>query len=172
MGIGWAINSAMILIAAAVFFSHQVSVDELQQAQDMLKPLLGDGAAILFAIALFLAWIASTTTAGIAGGSIFAGMFKEPYNIKDQHSYTGVFLTYILSVLVIFLIDNPFEGLIYSQMALSVQLPWTIGIQVYLTSSYKVMGKYVNSTWTKIVLCSIGVIVAILNILLLKELLL
>ena len=96
MGIGWAINSAMILIAAAVFFSHQVSVDELQQAQDMLKPLLGDGAAILFAIALFLAGIASTTTAGIAGGSIFAGMFKEPYNIKDQHSYTGVFLTYIL----------------------------------------------------------------------------
>lgn len=172
MGIGWAINSAMILIAAAVFFSNQIQVSELQQAQEMLKPLLGDGAAILFAIALFFAGIASTTTAGMAGGSIFAGIFKESYNIKDQHSYIGVFLTYLLAVVIIFLIDDPFQGLIYSQMALSIQLPWTIGVQIYLTSSPKIMGKYANGTYQKLVLYSIGSIVAVLNILLLKDLLL
>lgn len=42
MCIGWAINSAMILIAAAVFFSNQVQVEELQQAEVMLRPLLGN----------------------------------------------------------------------------------------------------------------------------------
>lgn len=171
MGIGWAINSAMILIAAAVFFSNRIQVSELQQAQEMLKPLLGDGAAILFAVALFFAGIASTTTAGMAGGSIFAGIFKEPYNIKDQHSYLGVFLTYLLAVVIIFMIDDPFQGLIYSQMALSVQLPWTIGVQIYLTSSPKVMGKYSNGTCQKFFLYSIGIIVAVLNVLLLNDLL-
>lgn len=172
MGIGWAINSAMILIAASVFFTRGIAVDELQQAQSLLEPLLGSAAALIFAFALFFSGIASTTTAGMAGGSIFAGIFKEPYNIKDRHSYVGVALTFIAAVLVIFLIEDPFEGLIYSQMALSVQLPWTIAAQIYLTSSKKVMGKYANRTAQKCVLVGIGVIVAALNVLLLKELLL
>lgn len=172
MGIGWAINSAMILIAASVFFTRGIAVDELQQAQSLLEPLLGPAAALIFAFALFFSGIASTTTAGMAGGSIFAGIFKEPYNIKDRHSYIGVALTFIAAVLIIFLIENPFEGLIYSQMALSIQLPWTIAAQIYLTSSKKVMGKYANRTAQKCVLVGIGVIVAALNVLLLKELLL
>lgn len=52
MSIGWAINSAMILLAAATFFVHGVSVSELQQAQELLVPLLGANAAHIFAIAL------------------------------------------------------------------------------------------------------------------------
>ena len=62
MSIGWAINSAMILLAAATFFVHGVSVSELQQAQELLVPLLGENAAHIFAIALLFAGIASTTT--------------------------------------------------------------------------------------------------------------
>lgn len=171
MGIGWAINSAMILIAASVFFSRGIPVEELQQAQSLLEPLLGNAAALLFAFALFFSGIASTMTAGMAGGSIFAGIFKEPYNIKDRHSYLGVFITFALAVLIIFLIEDPFQGLIYSQMALSIQLPWTIGVQIYLTSSKQVMGKYANKPAQKVLLIGIGLIVAVLNILLLKELL-
>ena len=52
MSIGWAINSAMILIAAAVFFKNGILVEELEQAQIMMEPLLGSMAAVLFAIAL------------------------------------------------------------------------------------------------------------------------
>ncbi len=171
MCIGWAINSAMILIAAAVFFKNGVVVDELQQAQQMLAPLLGDTAAILFAVALLFSGISSTTTAGMAGGSIFAGIFKEAYNIKDRHSWTGVAITYGLALLIIFFVDNPFMGLIYSQMALSLQLPFTIGAQMHLTSSRKVMGKYANSTRQKWVLYTIGAIVAGLNAYLLIDML-
>lgn len=169
MCIGWAINSAMILVAAAVFFSNQVSVDELEQAEIMLRPLLGNAAAVVFAIALLFAGISSTVTAGMAGGSIFAGIFREPYDIKDRHSWMGVAITYGLAVVAIFFIESPFQGLVYSQMFLSIQLPWTIFLQIYLTSSAKVMGKYANTGWQQIVLWGIGLIVSGLNMMLLWD---
>ena len=164
MIIGWAINSAMILLAAATFFKTKTPVSELEQANQLLAPLLGNHAAIVFAVALLFSGIASTITSGMAAGSIFAGMNKEPYDIKDNHSRLGVAISLIVALGVIFLISNPFQGLIISQMILSIQLPFTIFLQVYLTSSSKVMGKYKNSDISKIMLYSLGVIVTGLNI--------
>ena len=164
MIIGWAINSAMILLAAATFFKTKTPVSELQQANHLLAPLLGNHAVIVFAVALLFSGIASTITSGMAAGSIFAGMYKEPYDIKDNHSRLGVAISLLIALVVIFLISNPFMGLIYSQMILSIQLPFTIFLQVYLTSSSKVMGKYKNSTFSKIVLYTLGIIVTGLNV--------
>ncbi len=48
--------------------------------------------------------------------------------------------------------EDPFKGLILSQVFLSIQLPFTIAIQIYLTSSKKVMGKYANSPFLIMVL--------------------
>lgn len=164
MLVGWAINSAMILLAAATFFKTKAPVDELEQAQNLLAPLLGSHSAIVFAVALLFAGIASTITSGMAAGTIFAGMYKEPYDIKDNHSRMGVALSLILALGIIFLISNPFKGLIISQMVLSIQLPLTIFLQVYLTSSEKIMGKYKNSLFSKVILYLLGVIVTFLNI--------
>ena len=166
MLIGWGINSAMILLAATTFFKSGVKVDELQQAQSMLGPLLGNHAGVVFAIALLFAGIASSTTSGMAGGSIFAGLYSEPYDIKDNHSRLGIALSLITALLLIFIIGDPFKALIISQMILSIQLPFTIFLQIYLTSSTKVMGKYVNSKYTTILMLLIGAIVTFLNILL------
>ncbi len=55
MIVGWAINSAMILLAAATFFKTKTPVTELQQAHQILEPLLGGQAAIIFAVALLFA---------------------------------------------------------------------------------------------------------------------
>ena len=145
MIIGFVINSAMILVAVT-FFENGIKVTEVEQAQVMLKPLLGSSASLVFAIALLFAGIASCITAGMAGGSIFAGLFGEEYDINNRHSKIGVLITIIFALLIIFFIDNPFNGLIYSQMLLSVQLPITIFTQIYLTSSKKVMGEYKNTT--------------------------
>jgi manganese transport protein len=164
MLVGWAINSAMILLAAATFFRSKTQVNELEQAQNLLTPLLGTHSAIVFAVALLFAGIASTITSGMAAGTIFAGMYKEPYDIKDNHSRMGVALSLLLALGIIFLISNPFKGLIISQMVLSIQLPLTIFLQVYLTSSEKVMGKYKNSIYSKIILYTLGVIVTVLNV--------
>lgn len=164
MIIGWAINSAMILLAAATFFKTQTPVSELEQANQLLAPLLGNHAAVVFAVALLFSGVASTTTSGMAAGTIFAGMYKEPYDIKDNHSRMGVVLSLILALGAILLISNPFKGLIISQMVLSIQLPITIFSQVKLTSSEKVMGKYKNSIPLKITLYTLGIIVTALNI--------
>ncbi len=166
MLVGWAINSAMILLAAATFFKNKIPVTELQQANHLLTPLLGNNAAVVFAVALLFAGLSSTITSGMAAGSIFAGMYKEPYDIKDNHSRLGVGLSLFLALGIIFLISNPFKGLIISQMILSIQLPITIFLQVYLTSSEKVMGKYKNSNGSKYLLYSLGGIVTILNVML------
>jgi manganese transport protein len=166
MLIGWAINSAMIILAAATFFTKGVKVDELQQAQSMLGPLLGNNAGVVFAIALLFAGIASSITSGMAGGSIFSGLFSEPYDISDNHSRLGIALSLIIALLLIFVIGNPFRALIISQMILSIQLPFTIFLQIYLTSSREVMGKYVNTKSTTVVMLIIGSIVTFLNILL------
>ena len=167
MMIGWAINSAMILLAAAAFFKNGTTVTELQQANTLLQPLLGNNAAVIFAVALLFAGVASTITSGMAAGSIFAGIYREPYDIQDTHSRWGVLLSLIAALLIIMVVSNPFMGLIYSQMILSIQLPITIFLQVYLTSSEKVMGKYKNRTSTKWILYFLGGIVTLLNLTLL-----
>jgi len=164
MLVGWAINSAMILLAAATFFTTKTEVTELEQAKQLLAPLLGPHAAVVFAIALLFSGVASTVTSGMAAGTIFAGVFKEPYDIDDSHSRLGVGISLISALLIIFLISNPYNGLIISQMFLSIQLPFTIFLQVNLTSSEKVMGKYKNSKSTKIILYLIGSIVTLLNV--------
>ena len=167
MLVGWAINSAMILLAAATFFKQGASVEELQQAKSLLEPLLGNNAAVVFALALLMAGVSSTITSGMAAGSIFAGIFGESYHIKDVHSRVGVLLSLGLALLGVFFISNPFKGLLVSQMVLSMQLPLTVFLQVSLTSSRKVMGPYANSRWSKSVLFAIAGIVSALNILLL-----
>lgn len=166
MMIGWAINSAMILLAAAAFFGNGAKVEELQDASVLLQPLLGNNAAMVFAVALLLAGVASTITSGMAAGSIFAGIYGAPYDIRDRRSRRGVLISLLVALAVIMSVSNPFMGLIYSQMVLSIQLPVTIFLQVYLTSSEKVMGKFRNCFTTKWILYLLGIIVTGLNILL------
>jgi len=169
MVVGWAINSAMILLAASTFFKSHILVNELEQAEEILKPLLGNSSAVIFAVALLFSGIASSVTSGMAGGSIFSGIFMEPYDIKDNHSRLGVLISVVVALILIFFISNPFMALIFSQMALSIVLPFTIFVQVYLTSSKKVMGKYANKTYLKILLYAIAATVSGLNIYLLID---
>lgn len=164
MIVGWAINSAMIILAATTFFSSHKVVDDLSQAQALLTPLLGNNAADIFALALLLAGISSTITSGMAAGCIFSGMFGEQYYARDAHSIVGICLSLCLALLAIIFIGNPFNGLIYSQMVLSIQLPFTMFLQVWLTSSRNVMGEYVNHKFTKWWLYFLSAIVTVLNI--------
>ncbi len=163
---GWAINSAIIILAITTFYKANIEVTELQQAKNLLEPLLGNHAAVIFAVALLFSGFSSTITSGMSAGTIFAGFYKEPYNIKDSHSLIGVAISLICSCMIIFFISNPFNGLIISQMILSIQLPITIFTQIYLTSSEKVMKAYKNKRSTVALLCVIGGVVTILNILL------
>ncbi len=170
MIVGWAINSAMILVAASVFHAHGVVVTELPQAQATLKPLLGNAAAIIFALALLFSGFSSSITAGMAGGSIFAGIFQKPYNSSDRHSRMGIYVTLFGALGIILFIQDPFQGLLWSQIILSIQLPLTMIPLIVLTSSSKVMGKYANPPRNQILLWIVASVVLFLNVMLLIQL--
>ena len=170
MSVGWIINSAMLILAAATFYAHGITIPELPQAHNMMHPILGPAAALIFAIALLLAGIASSLTAGMAGATIMAGMFGEEYNLKDLHSRMGVILTFGLAFLIVLFIADPLKGLVDSQIVLSIQLPFTVFLLVFLTSSKKVMGKFVNPLFTKVFLLICAAVVTYLNIRLLLSL--
>ena len=165
MGVGWAINSAMLIIAAATFFGKS-RITEIEQAHDMLGPLVGPTAAAVFALALLLAGLASSVTAGMAGSTVFAAMFGETYDIRDLHSKLGAGVTLLLATAAIFFIGDPFKALLLSQMLLSVQLPITILTQIRLTSSRAVMGKYANTPLLRALLWAVAAIVIALNLML------
>jgi manganese transport protein len=169
MLVGWAINSAMIILAAATFFAHKIQVTELGQAHEMLHPIVGSAAAWVFGGALLLAGLASSVTAGMAGGSIFAGLFGEHYDTRDNHTRAGIVITLVGALLAIFFISDPFKGLIISQIALSIQLPWTIVLLILLTSSRKVMGSHANSFFDRIILWATAAAVIALNLRLLLD---
>jgi len=167
MLVGWAINCAMIILAVTTFFKNGILVDHLEQANALLRPLLGNNAAFIFAVALLMAGLSSSITSGIAAGTIFSGIFGESYNMKDIHSQAGVGLSLIIALIVIFFISDPFKGLVVSQMILSIQLPFTVFMQVSMTSSKRVMGQYVNSKFLSVLLYAIAIFVTVLNIMLL-----
>ncbi len=169
MGAGWAINSAMIIMAAAVFHSRGIKVTGLPQVTETLIPIFGDISATVFALGLVFAGFSSSVTAGMAGGSVFAGIYREPFDIADNHSRVGVLLTIAGALAIILLLENPFNGILWSQIALSMQLPLTIFPLIHLTSSKKVMGNYANSLYGKTILWMVGLTVVGLNIALLID---
>lgn len=170
MGVGWFINSAMIIVAAAVFFRHSVPVTELVQAAETLKPLAGDVAGLLFAIALLCAGISSSITAGLAGGTVFTGFLGKPTAMESPWFKIGVLVTFVPAVLILMLPVDTFRLLIISQVLLSVQLPFTVVALAYLTSSKRVMGRFANRSLEKWLLWATVAVVVALNVLLLLQL--
>jgi manganese transport protein len=169
MGAGWAINSAMIIMAAAVFHANGITITELPQVSVTLEPLFGKLSVAVFALGLLFAGLSSSITAAMAGGSVFAGIFIEPFDIADPHSRTGILITLIGALAAIMLLTNPFQGILWSQIALSLQLPFTIIPLILLTSSKKVMGDYANRPYGATVLWIVGLVVIALNIALLVD---
>jgi manganese transport protein len=171
MGTGWGINSAMVLVAAAVFFKAGVQVDALPQVAETLKPLAGQLASLLFGIALLCSGISSSITAGMAGATVFTGYLGKDTDLQDPWFRAGVALTLVPAVLLITCGFDPMRSLILSQAALSVQLPFTIIPLFLLTKSEAVMGRFRN-TWRENTLMLITAVVVIgLNALLLAQLL-
>lgn len=167
---GWAINCAIIIVAAATFFAARIPITELYQAQQMLVPLAGNAASIIFAIALLASGISAAVTCGMAGGSTYTGIFGEAYDIKDPHTKWGIVLTIIpAAALIIFLAGGTLQSLVLSQVVVSVQLPLTIFLLIYLTSSERLMGRHKNTSFQKAVLWLIGAIVVLLDIALLID---
>ncbi|TAN60937.1 divalent metal cation transporter [bacterium] len=169
MSAGWAINCAMILVAASLFYSQGARITGIEDAYTALRPALGSLAGAIFAIALLLSGLSSSVTAALSGASIFAGAFGEPLNLKDNHSKTGALITLGSAFIAILFISDAFTGLIWSQIVLAVQLPLTVFPLIVLTSSKRVMGKYQTPIFEKLLLWICAALIAVLNIMLVAD---
>ncbi|MDO4849740.1 MAG: Nramp family divalent metal transporter [Coriobacteriia bacterium] len=164
MGVGWAINSAMIILAATTFYARGVVVDDLATAAATLSPILGPANSAIFAVALLFAGLSSSVTVGMAAGTISAGMFGEEYDIHDRHSSVGVALCFAGALGACLVVRDAFAGLVWSQALLSLQLPVTLFLLIGLTSSRRVMGAHANSPALRAVLLAIGAAVTALDV--------
>ncbi len=167
MGVGWAINSAMVVLAATTFFSRGIAIDDLAEAAATLSPILGPASSAIFATALLFAGLSSSVTAGMAAGTISAGMFGEEYDIHDRHSSVGVALCFAGALGACLVVQDAFAGLVWSQALLSLQLPVTVFLLIGLTSSRRVMGRHANSPALRAALLAVGSVVTALDVALL-----
>lgn len=167
MIIGFLINAAIIILAATTFYANNQVVTEINQASELLVPILGKTAAQIFALAFLFAGISSSLSAIMTGGIVTAGMKSRQYNINEKSTKIGVIVTVISSIIITFLINEPYQGLILSQVFLSIQLPITIICLIYITSLNQSMGIFKNNSKEKIILIIISLFVIILNIFLL-----
>lgn len=164
MILGWIINLSMFVLSIACFYYKKIEVTDLSQAHELLIPLLGNKAALIFALGLFFSGFSSSITAGMAGGTIYSGIFGKNYDIKQKETIVGVLITSLGALCVIFLVKDVLKALVYSQAVLCFQLPLTIASQLYLTSNEKIMGRFKNTTLINILILIIGLIITGLNL--------
>jgi len=126
MVMGWIVNSAMIIVAAAVFARHGIAVDSIEQASETLKPIAGALAGFLFALALVFAGVGSSVTSSMAEVNVITGFLGKPEDPRTMLYKISVFITAIPSFIIILSGLDTFRILIFSQVVLSIQLPFTL----------------------------------------------
>ena len=167
MFVGWLVNSSMIIVAAAVFFRHNLVVDSLESAANTLTPLAGKLAGFLFAIALVFSGVSSSITSSLAEANVITGFLGKPEDPKSLLYKIAIFLTAIPSFFIIIFSLDIYRILIFSQVVLSIQLPFTLIPLLILCRKKNIMGNF-NSKNTEFTLALIiSIIVIALNLYLL-----
>jgi manganese transport protein len=167
MLLGWVVNSAMIIVAAAVFSRHHVVVDSIEQASAILKPLAGPLAGFLFAVALVFAGVGSSVTSSMAEVNVITGFLGRPEDPRTLLYRISVFVTAIPSFMVILLAMDTFRILIFSQVVLSIQLPFTLVPLLILCRDRNLMGRLRSSQPEFAAAVVISGVIIVLNIYLL-----
>ncbi len=161
------VNSAILILAAATFYRNGMSnVAEIQEAHQLLSPLLGTGlAGFLFAIALLASGHNSTVTGTMAGQVVMEGFVRIKLKPWQRRLLTRLMAIVPALVIIWFYGDSGLAKLlIFSQVVLSMQLPFAIIPLVSFTSSRKVMGKFANGPVLKVTAWGVAGIISVLNI--------
>lgn len=159
------VNASIMIIAAAVFFKHGTIVTELQQAHNLLTPILGTAlAGIAFALALVCAGQASTLTGTLAGQIVMEGYLRFKIRPVLRRLITRL-LAVGPAALTIGMAgeSSTYNLLILSQVVLSLQLPFAVIPLIHFTSDRSIMGDFANNSLLKILAWSVASIIVVLN---------
>ena len=161
------INAAILVMAAATFHSRgQFEVTELQQAHEMLSPLLGVGiASTLFAVALLASGQNSTLTGTLAGQIIMEGFLN--WRIRPWLRRLITRLVAIVPALIatwIYGDKGATQLLVWTQVILSLQLSFAVIPLIIFTSDKVKMGKFANPLWLQILAWTGAALIVVLNV--------
>ena len=155
----WFINSAMIIMAAAAFYTTGNAVSSIEGAYQTLTPILGEFASFAFAIALLSSGLSSSITGTMAGQYILQGFLERSLPLWVQRLITMVPAFIIIGSGV-----DTLKALITSQVILSLQLPFTIIPLILFTRNKQIMGSdFVNKRLTNGIAILIASIILLLN---------
>ncbi len=164
MNSAWLVNSAMVIMAAAVFFGGHSDVVSIEAAHKTLGPLLGKGSAVLFGVALLASGLSSSTVGTMAGQVILEGFLEIKFSI-----FLRRLITMIPALAVIGLGLDPLRVLVLSQVCLSFTLPFALIPLIVLTRRRDLMGEHVNSPLIHALACASVGIILVMNGLLLYQ---
>jgi manganese transport protein len=143
------VNAAILVLAAAAFESTGRAVTDLSEAYHLLTPLLGTAiASTLFGLALLAAGQSATVTATMAGGIIaegFLGLRFNPWLVRLA-TRAGALIPSILVTLWAGQ-ESLTELLVWSQVLLSLQLPFAIFPLIHFCGKRRLMGALVAPRW-------------------------
>jgi manganese transport protein len=160
------INAAILIVAAATFYTHgRNDVAEIQDAYKLLTPLLGvTGASTLFALALLASGQNSTLTGTLAGQIVMEGFLNIRLRPWLRRLITR--LIAIIPAVVVTIISGE-KGttnlLVLSQVILSLQLSFAVFPLVMFTSDKVKMGAFVNGPVVKTLSWFVASVIALLN---------
>lgn len=160
------VNSSILILAAAAFHqSGHSDMADLTKAHDLLSPLLGAAiAAPLFAIALLCCGLTSTVTATLSGQIVMEGFINIRLAPWQRRLITrGIAIIPAMIVTLLYGQNGTTQLLIFSQVILSLQLPFAVIPLVMFTRDRKKMGAFTAPTWLTIVSATIATVLVALN---------
>ena len=166
------INAAILIVAAATFHrAGRTDVAEIQQAYELLTPLLGvTGASAVFAFALLASGQNSTLTGTLAGQIVMEGFLNIRLRPWLRRLITrGIAIVPAALTAIFFGENGTARLLILSQVILSLQLSFAVFPLVRFTSDRTKMGEFVNPAWLKTLAYGVAVVIAVLNVLVLVQ---
>jgi manganese transport protein len=165
MSLAGAINMAMLVVAAAVFFkSGLLDVDSLEGAHRTLAPLLGGASSKLFALALIASGLSSSTVGTMAGQVVMQGFIRRKIPLTLRRA-----VTMLPAFIVIAIGLDPSRTLVISQVVLSFGIPFALIPLVLFTSRRDVMGALVNHRVTTAIAATVAMLISGLNVFLLAQ---
>lgn len=166
------INAAILVVAAATFHkSGHSDVAEIGQAFELLSPLLGLGiASTLFAVALLASGLNSTVTATLAGQIVMEGFLDLRLPSWARRLLTrGIAIVPVIVVTAIYGERGTADLLVFSQVVLSMQLPFAVIPLVRFVSDRRKMGQFAIPTSVAAVAWIVAGVIVVLNVKLLVD---
>ncbi len=166
-------NSLLLILGASLFLAHASEISAFSQMYNALQDSTIAGAiasstlSTLFALALLASGQNSTITGTLTGQIVMEGFLHM--KLPQWVIRVGKRIFALLPVIIVAVLFGHQEKtldqlLVYSQVFLSIALPFSIFPLIYLTSKKSVMGEFTNVKWNTILGYLVSIILTILNV--------